>query len=175
MLSTAAALTFLPFAVVIGIWVAWSDLRYMRIPNQAVLALATVYLVTGPFVLPLATYFWGWALCAIVLTFGFVFNAAGALGAGDAKFAAAMAPYFVQSDLRFDMGLFAACLLGAFSAHRLMRAMPPYRRALPDWASWTNPRFPMGLALAGMLIFYLLVVVWLNSAAVRIGGQGRRR
>jgi prepilin peptidase CpaA len=165
MLSTAAALTFLPAAILIGIWVAWSDMRSMRIPNQAVLALAAAYLVTGPFVLAFGTYLWGWALGAIVLAFGFVLNAGGALGAGDAKFAAAMAPYFVRSDLRFDMGLAAACLLGAFAAHRLMR-LTPFRSATSDWASWSHPRFPMGLALSGMLIFYLLSVVWLNSAAV---------
>lgn len=166
MLPTAAALTFLPFAIAIGIWVAWSDMRSMKIPNQAVLALGAVYLVTGPLVLPFGTYLWGWALAAIVLAFGFVLNAAGAFGAGDAKFAAAMAPYFVQSDPRFVMGLAAACLLGAFAAHRLMRALPPVRRALPDWASWTHPRFPMGLGLSGLLIFHLLAAVWLNSAAV---------
>ncbi len=164
-ISTTAALTFLPFATAIGVWVAWSDMRYMKIPNNAVLALGSVYLVLGPFVLPLATYGWAWALCGIVLAIGFVLNAAGALGAGDAKFAAAMAPFFVQSDLRFDLGLFAACLLGAFASHRLARATP-FRNAVPEWASWTNPRFPMGLALAGMLIFYLLAAVWLNSAAV---------
>ena len=164
-LSPTAALIFLPFAAAIGIWVAWSDMRYMKIPNYAVLALGLVYLVIGPFVLPLASYGWGWALGAIVLILGIVLNAAGALGAGDAKFAAAMAPFFVHSNLRFDLGLFAACLLGAFAAHRLMRATP-FRAASPDWASWTNPRFPMGLALAGMLIFYLIAVVWLNSAAV---------
>ena len=166
MLPLAAALTFLPIAVVIGIWVAWSDMRAMKIPNQAVLALGAAYLITGPFVLPLMTYLWGWALCAIVLAFGFVLNAAGALGAGDAKFAAAMAPYFVRSDLRFDLGLYAACLLGAFAAHRLMRAVSAFRRAVPDWASWTHQRFPMGLALSGMLIFYLSYAVWLNFAAV---------
>ena len=165
MLPTQAALTFLPIAAAIGIWVSWSDMRSMKIPNYAVLALGAAYLITGPFVLPLATYGWGFVLCAVVLTAGFVLNAAGVLGAGDAKFAAAMAPYFVLSDLRFVLGLFAACLLGAFAAHRLMRATP-FRAAAPDWASWSNPRFPMGLALSGMLIFYLMAVVWLNSAAV---------
>ena len=39
MLPTAAALTFLPFAAAIGIWVAWSDMSSMKIPNKAVLAL----------------------------------------------------------------------------------------------------------------------------------------
>lgn len=165
MLSTLAALTFLPFAVVIGLWVAWSDMRYMKIPNYAVLALGAAYLVTGPFVLPFMTYLWGWGLCVLVLVFGFVLNASGALGAGDAKFAAVMAPYFVGSDLRFDLGLCAACLLGAFAAHRLMRATP-FRTVTSQWASWTHPRFPMGLGLSGMLIFYLIYAVWLNSAAV---------
>jgi prepilin peptidase CpaA len=164
-LSFTAALTFLPFATAIGIWVAWSDMRFMKIPNKAVLALGAVYLILGPIVLPLSTYAWGWALCAIVLTLGFVLNAAGALGAGDAKFAAVMAPFFVGSDPRFAMGLFAACLLGAFAAHRLARATP-FRSLTPAWASWTNPRFPMGLALAGMLIFHLLATLWLNSAVV---------
>ncbi|MEO8241246.1 MAG: prepilin peptidase [bacterium] len=166
MLPDAAALTFLPFAILIGIWVSWSDMRYMKIPNYAVLSLGAVYLVTGPFVLPLAAYAGGWALCIIVLVIGFVLNAAGAFGAGDAKFAAAMAPYFVLSDLRFDFGLFAACLLGAFASHRLLRAVPPYRAAANSWASWTHPRFPMGLALSGMLIFYLLATLWHNSAVV---------
>ena len=159
-LSPTAALTFLPFATAIGVWVAWSDMRYMKIPNYAVMALGVVYLIIGPYVKPLASYGWGWALCGIVLTIGIVLNAAGVLGAGDAKFAAAMAPFFVHSDLRFDFGLFAACLLGAFAAHRLARATP-FRAVTPEWASWTNPRFPMGLALAGMLIFYLMAVVWL--------------
>jgi hypothetical protein len=51
-----------------------------------------------------------------------------------------------------------------------MRALPAVRRALPDWASWTHPRFPMGLGLAGLLIFYLFVgplaVLWHNFATV---------
>jgi len=164
-MSTTAALVFLPFAFAIGIWVSWSDMRDMRIPNISVLALAAVYLVLGPFLLPFEAWLWGWAIGAIVLAAGFVLNIAGALGAGDAKFAAAMAPFFTGSDLRFNLGLFAGCLLGAFAAHRLMRATA-FRRAVPNWASWTHPRFPMGLALAGMLIFHLLATVWLNSAAV---------
>ena len=52
MLPNAAALTFLPFALAIGIWVAWSDMRFMKIPNKAVLALGAVYLAVGFLVLP---------------------------------------------------------------------------------------------------------------------------
>ena len=92
----------------------------------------------------------------IVLVAGFVANAAGLMGAGDAKFGAVMAPFFVGADPRLVMALLAACLLGAFSAHRLMRLVGPFRATAPDWKSWTNKKFPMGLTLAGMLVFYLL-------------------
>lgn len=159
-MPASAALTFLPFAVAIGIWVSWNDMRFMKIPNKAVLALGAVWLVLGLLVLPWQVWLWGWALCGIVLVTGFVANAAGLLGAGDAKFAAAMAPFFALSDIRFDLGLLAACLLGAFASHRLMRQVPQFRAATPDWASWTHADFPMGLALSGMLIFYLAGEWW---------------
>jgi prepilin peptidase CpaA len=159
-MTDIAALTFLPFALAIGIWVSWSDMRFMKIPNKAVLALLAVWLVLGLFVLPWQSWAWGWALAAIILLAGFIGNAAGLLGAGDAKFAAAMAPFFVHSDLRYVLGLLAACLLGAFASHRMMRAVPQYRAAAPEWASWTHADFPMGLALSGMLIFYLAARWW---------------
>jgi len=151
-----ANLAFLPFVLAIGLWVSWSDMKFMKIPNKAVLALAAVWLVVGIVVVPFQLWLWGWALGAIVLVAGFVSNMTGLVGAGDAKFAAAMAPFFVTADPRYVMGLFAACLLGAFFSHRAMRRVTPFRSATADWASWTNKDFPMGLALSGTLIFYLL-------------------
>jgi len=70
-----------------------------------------------------------------------------------------MAPFFVGADLRFALALFAACLLGAFVAHRGMRMVGPFRRLTPDWESWTNKDFPMGLALSGTLVFHLLLII----------------
>jgi prepilin peptidase CpaA len=66
-----------------------------------------------------------------------------------------MAPFFIGGDLRMILGLFAACLLSAFAAHRLGRAIPAFRARTADWLSWTHKKFPMGLALSGTLIFYL--------------------
>lgn len=160
MISPLAAWVFLPFAMLIGIWVAWSDMRAMKIPNQAVLALWAVWIVPGLVLvlfqqLSLHAWLWGIGLAVIVLVAGFLANAAGLMGAGDAKFASAMAPFFVGADLRLVLGLMAACLLGAFAAHRLARALPGFRKAVPDWASWTHNDFPMGLALSGMLLIAL--------------------
>lgn len=154
-----AALAFLVAALPIGIWVAWSDMKTMKIPNKAVMALILAFVVIGLVVLPFMAFVWALGLGLIVLVAGFVGNAAGLFGAGDAKFAAAMAPFFIGADLRFVLGLFAACLLGAFASHRLAGRIPAFRRATADWQSWTNKDFPMGLALAGTLIFYLLAAV----------------
>ena len=39
----ATALWFLPFVIPITIWVAWSDMASMKIPNKAVLSLMIVF------------------------------------------------------------------------------------------------------------------------------------
>ncbi len=156
MLPLVPSLAFLPFTLIIGIWVAWSDMAFMKIPNKAVLALIAVWLVVGVLTLPLMVWLWGIGLGVATLVVLFIANAAGLMGAGDSKFGAAMAPFFILSDYRAVMGLLAACLLGAFAAHRILRAIPAMRRATPDWLSWTHKKFPMGLALAGMLNFHLI-------------------
>lgn len=159
MLALPSALWFLPFCVPIAVWIAWSDMKFMKIPNKAVVAMALAYAVVGLLAFPLQAWLWGWAVLGIVLLAGFVANATGLVGAGDAKFAAAMAPVFSTGDLRLILALFCACLLGAFVTHRLAKHIPPLRRATADWESWTRKDFPMGLALAGTLIFYLLAPI----------------
>jgi prepilin peptidase CpaA len=150
------ALVLLPFVLPIAIWVAWSDMKVMKIPNTAVLAMAAVWPLVGWLAVPLNLWLWGFAIMAIVLAAGFVGNLAGLFGAGDAKFAAAIAPVFVGADGLFLMGLYAACALGALAAHRGMKRVPAFRRATPDWKSWQSAKFPFGLSLAGMVLFYLL-------------------
>ncbi len=154
-LSPEAALWLLVFAAPVCLWVAWSDMRFMRIPNVAVLALAGVFAVVGPVVLPLGDWGWRWLHLPIVLLVGFGLNAGGLVGAGDAKFAAAMAPFVAHHDLPFLTILFATVLLTAFVLHRTIRRIPQVRAGFPDWASWDHHDFPMGLALAGTLLFYL--------------------
>lgn len=157
--SSAEALWFLPFVLPVAIWVAWSDMKFMKIPNKAVLALAGVFAIVGLIALPLPEYGWRWVHLAVVLAIGFVLSMAGLMGAGDAKFGAAMAPFVALGDVRLFLGVFAASLLAAFAAHRLMRALPAFRNATADWASWTHAKFPMGLALSGALLIHLALVV----------------
>lgn len=157
-LPASAALWFLP-AVPVALWVAWSDMAAMRIPNAAVLALMAIFAVLGLAALPLGVWAWGWAQFALVLVVGFALNMARALGAGDAKFAAAMAPFVAPADAALFLVMFALVLLAAFATHRGVRAVPALRGLTPGWESWRRRDFPMGLALGGVLILYLGLAV----------------
>ena len=99
-ITTSEALWFLPFVVPVCLWVAWSDLRAMRIPNKAVMTLAVIFLIVGLIALPLAEYPWRLVNLVIVLLAGIVANAAGLMGAGDSKFLAAAAPFIDPGDVR---------------------------------------------------------------------------
>lgn len=154
-----AALWFLIFTLPVALWVAWSDMATMKIPNKAVIALTLVYAVVGILVLPLPEYLWRWSHLAVVLVAGFLLNMTGALGAGDAKFAAAMAPFFALADWLFVLILFAVVLIAAFLTHRGVRRIPAVRRAFPGWESWTRKDFPMGLALSGTLLGYFALAL----------------
>lgn len=156
-ISVWEAVWFLPFVLPLCIYVSWSDMRAMRIPNESVLALAAIFLVAGLIAVPLADYPWRLVQLGIVLVIGFVMNATGLVGAGDAKFAAAAAPFIHPGDWLFVAMLYASTLLAAFAAHRLGK-YTPLRRMAPDWKSWdTGSDFPMGLALGGTLALYLLL------------------
>ena len=152
-----AALALLPPALVIGLWVAWSDVSSMTIPNRAVLALVGCFLLIGPLVMPLSEVGLRLAALAVVLLVGFVLSALGALGAGDAKYLAAMAPFVARPDAGLFCMMLAFAMLAAFVTHRLLRALPPVRRATPGWTSWTATKFPLGLALGPALAFYLAI------------------
>ena len=155
-LTTLEALWFLPLAFPICIWVALSDLRQMRIPNTAVLALTGVFLVTGLFALPMEAYLWRLAALGIVLVAGFLITSMGLVGAGDSKFAAAMAPFIAPGDYLFFLALFSLVLIGSWITHRSAGRVPAVRRATAHWSSWEQGKlFPMGVALAGALVIYL--------------------
>lgn len=163
-LAPAAALWLFLAAAPVALWVAWSDMRSMRIPNRAVVALVAVYALVGLAVLPLSDWAWGWTHLVVVLAVGFLLNMAGLIGAGDAKFAAAMAPFVPFADAGLFMLLFASVVIAAFVVHRGARATPAIRRATPDWASWTARDFPMGLALGGGLLCYLSLPLLIGAA-----------
>jgi prepilin peptidase CpaA len=156
----SAAVWFLPFAAPVCLYVAWTDMARMTIPNAAVLTLVAVFAVVGPVALPAGEYGLRWLHVAGVLLLGFTANALGVLGAGDAKLAAAIAPFVAREDAGAFATLFAATLIAAFAVHRLARAVPTIRRRTPHWQSWQRRRhFPLALALGPSLVFYLALSI----------------
>lgn len=155
--SAHFALWSLPFVLPLCFLVAWSDMRAMRIPNWCVLALFAVYIVIGLFTLPFVAYLWGFVGLVVVLLVGFIMNAIGMIGAGDAKFAAAAAPFVYMADFRFVIALFAANILAAFLTHRFT-AKTKMTALAPSWDSWERTwEFPMGLSLGGTLAIYMIL------------------
>ena len=158
-LSATAAAVFLLAAVPISGFVIFSDLARMKIPNLAVGALVLAYAVLGLLVLPFDQYLWHWTHLVILLLVGIILNAAGAMGAGDAKFIAGAGPYLATNDIRLLIVLFSACLLAGYVAHRVARASP-IRKAVPHWESWdAGRRFPMGFPLGMTLVLYLGIIM----------------
>ncbi|WP_187429979.1 hypothetical protein ROLI_026080 [Roseobacter fucihabitans] len=157
-ITALSAWWFLPFVLPICAYAAYTDLARMKITNRAVLALAGVFIALGWAVLPsLDVYLWRLAQLAIMLGFGIVLNAAGTMGAGDAKFIAASASYIALGDLRLVIALLAAALLAAVLTHRIARHTP-LRKLAPHWQSWEQgKKFPMGFALGMTLALYLIL------------------
>lgn len=158
-ITSSSAQWFLPFATVISIWVAWSDMKFLKIPNKAVLALFAVFVVIGFFALPFEEYLWRFAHLGIILLIGFVMSALGFLGAGDAKFAAAMAPFVALEDAGTMLFLMSGVFVISLIMHRLFQSSKAIRKMTTDWKSWDTKDFPMGLALGGSLVAYLALGV----------------
>lgn len=156
-ISASTALWFLPFVLPVCLWVAWTDLKLMKILNVAVLTLVGVYVVIGPFALGLDAYLWHFLHLGLMLCVGIVMNAAGLIGAGDAKFVAAAAPFIAVGDVLLVLVILAASLLTGFAAHRIAK-YTSLRKLAPNWESWSRgKKFPMGLCLGGTLAAYLVL------------------
>lgn len=163
--SAMIAMWLLPGVIPIAAWVVWSDLTTMKIPNLAVLALIGLYALVGGVMLPFGVWAWSWAGFGVVLAVGFVVSSFGmGIGAGDAKFAAAMAPLIALGDLAVFLLLLSVLSVVTFVLHRLARSNTAIRAATPGWASWQRREFPFGVAMAPALVAYLVLVAMHGAA-----------
>lgn len=158
--AQTAALVFLILLAPIAFYICWTDLRWMKIRNASGLLILAIFAVAGLLVLPPEVWAWRWLNYVVVLAIGFVLTIGAGMGAGDAKYMAAVAPFVDPALAAVVMPIFAAFLLGAFAAHRGLRALPAVRRATPEWVSWTRADFPMGLAISGTILTYLALMAF---------------
>lgn len=161
-----AALVFLILLAPVAFYVCWTDLRWMKIRNATGLLILAIFAVAGLAVLPPEVWAWRWLNWVAIIVIGFVLTIGAGMGAGDAKYAAALAPFVDPQHAPFLLPIFTAYLLGAFVAHRGLRALPAVRRSAPDWVSWSRGDFPMGLALSGTILTYLAFVAFPALAAL---------
>ena len=157
-MTAATALWFLPAVIPLAIYIAWNDMRAMTISNKSLVVLLAVFALLGPFAFGFPAYFWQWLHFPVVLAVCMALWSLRAMGGGDAKMIAVMAPFFVVDDSILILRIFAASLLGALAMHSLFR-LTPLRNLAPDWQSWSAGRyFPKGLPLGMTLVLYLLWV-----------------
>lgn len=154
--TVTQSIAFLIFVAPLCIYVAWNDLRAMKIPTWSTDALAIVFVVVGIFVMPFSEYAWRYSHFFIVLVIAMVLNAIGAMGAGDSKFLASAAPFVALDDVGFIFILLGAGMFFGYLVHRIAKAIPAIRNLVPEWESWhQGKRFPLGFPMGAVLIIYL--------------------
>jgi prepilin peptidase CpaA len=161
-MTAVSALWFLPAVVPIAMYIAWNDIRSMKITNGSVMVLLGVFAAVGPFAFGFPQYFWQWLHVPVVLAVCIVLWMLRVMGGGDAKMIAVMAPFFVVGDFLLIINLFAACLIGGLAVHSLFR-FTALKNIAPEWKSWNAGRyFPKGLPLSMTLVFYLLIAAFVR-------------
>ena len=138
------------------IYVMWSDLKSLRIPNWAVLAVLGVYVVTGLWGLPLETFLWrlGYAAAFLVVGFTIFALAGGKVGAGDMKLIAVLIPFVSASDVLFVLFVYTVVTLVGLAIHRFVRVRLRGRKT--GWLAIDQAiYYPVGLVLGLTTLIYL--------------------
>jgi prepilin peptidase CpaA len=159
-MTAQTALWFLPAVIPIALFIAWNDMRSMKITNNSVLILLVAFAVIGPFAFGFQQYLWQWLHLPVVLVVCMALWALRVMGGGDAKMIAAMSPMFMAQDFVLIMIIFAASLISALAVHSLFR-FTALKDFAPNWKSWHAGRyFPKGLPLSMTLVFYLCIAAF---------------
>lgn len=156
--DTTVAIGLLILCSPICLHVALTDLRSMEIENYDVLAILGIFVFVVPFLIPLGEWAYRLAWVAPVLTGVFALTLLGAMGAGDAKFIAAMTPYAAGPEAPGLVLVVAVMTLVLIPLHRIFRAVPALRPGVSHWASWEHHGFPMGLVLGPSLLVFLALL-----------------
>lgn len=146
------------------LYAAWKDLSELRIPNKLVLLCLAIFLVSGPVLLDLDEFLWRFAPAGVVLVLGFVLSMTSHFGAGDAKFATVVVLFVAQNHLATFMQTYAFMALAGVIVIWAMRSLfPAFCKSL-GWKSLTSGRaFPLGLPIAGALLFYYGLLIRLQT------------
>ncbi len=137
------------------IYAAYSDLRYMRIPDFISIALVVLFAVTVLIQSPVDIRA-RIAVASGIFAIGYIGFSFRLIGGGDVKFLSALALFVPRSELTVFANLFSVSLLIGIS---LICMAQRSRLANVGWKSFSaRGKFPMGLSIAMTgLMFYGLV------------------
>lgn len=143
----------LALATPLLLWIAWTDFRYMRIRNSAVMVAVALFVLTLPLI------GWaegGWRLLAagIVFLAAFTMFALRMLGGGDVKMGAALMLFVPSGTYTLFGMMFSMAMMVGIALILSLRAVPALRRSGPVSLRAAGT-FPMGLALGGAGILHL--------------------
>lgn len=139
---------------------AWYDLKVLKIPNWLVLTVLAVFVVCGIWGLPFETFAWRIGQGFVVLVIGFVIFAFGGIGGGDAKMAAALAPFVIPADVLVFLALYAVATLFLMAVLRMIQHYNRHEEtgwlAIDQLHKPARERvFPMGLIFAITVVLYI--------------------
>ena len=139
--------------------VAYSDLRYLRIPNILGLVALVLFVVTAP-LLTFGELGWRMTAAAVVFAIGFAMFALRLIGGGDVKILAALLLFIPSQTYSLFALNFSASLLLGIAFILTVRALPLFRQS--QFVSLnTKSGFPMGIsiALSGILHPFLVTAL----------------
>ncbi len=149
---------FFLIALPFGLIATYTDLRYMKILNTTVIGLTIAFVITGVIFLPFTEYLLRLLAGFLVLVATFLLFQIGAIGGGDAKFAAAMAMFVQRHEVLSFLLILSIITLLVVSIHWLVGKLSFAKPLTDKWDSWSDDRkFPMGFGFGLSLIYYLAV------------------
>lgn len=134
------------------VYAAYSDLRWLRIPNGVSLLMLAIFALVA-MTLPWSELMWRTSIGATIFVIGLVLFAARLIGAGDVKLLSALLLFVPSSHTLPFFQLFSVSLLLGVAFISVCRRLPQLQTL--GWRSVDTPRsFPMGIsiALAGLLL-----------------------
>ncbi|SDL41668.1 prepilin peptidase CpaA [Aliiruegeria lutimaris] len=128
------------------LWMAYSDLRYMRIPNWLVLGLVAIFLISMPFLPRDSVVSRLFTASLVFVICGFAF-AVGFFGGGDAKVLPALILLVPSETLQFFGLVFSGSMMIGLGFVVAVQMVPQARNS-----RWLGIRaqgmFPMGVSIS---------------------------
>lgn len=137
-------------------YMAYCDMRFMRIPNSLVLAMLLIFVLTAP-LLPMDSILARLAAASVVFVIGFATFAVRLFGGGDVKALSALILFLPPHTWLEFCYVFSIAMLVGMAFIVTLRAAP--RAQTSSWVSMrARGMFPMGvsIALAGLMHPFLV-------------------